>query len=248
MSHEFKLSKEIGIEATPEQVWEAIATGPGLNGWFVGSSNDIEPRVGGTVTLDFGDESLPAAVTAWDPPRRLAYQGGTEDGSFFMAFEYLLEGRAGGSTWVRLVQSGVLGDDWEAEYDALNEGDAMYLHAMAQYVRYFRGRPSTYVSAARPEAADRERAMSVLAGAFGLTGPASEGDGVRFTPDGLAPVEGVVDYVSPSVLGVRTDDGLYRFLHATQDTVFLGHHIYRDDVDQKETEAAWQSWLTRLFG
>ena len=33
----------------------------------------------------------------------------------------------GGTTTVRLVHGGFLADDWEAEYDALNEGDAMYL-------------------------------------------------------------------------------------------------------------------------
>ena len=30
-----------------------------------------------------------------------------------MAFEYLIEGRDGGSTVLRLVHSGMLGDDWE---------------------------------------------------------------------------------------------------------------------------------------
>ena len=248
MPHEFEVRKEITVDATPEQVWEAIATGPGLNAWFMGSANEVEPREGGRVTLAFGDEPIQATVSAWDPPRRFGYRGESEDGSTFMAFEYLIEGRAGGSTWVRFVQSGMLGDDWESEYDALNEGDAMYLHAMAQYVTYFRGRPATYVSTALPQAADRDRALALLRGALGLAGPAHEGDPVRFTPNGLAPIEGVVDYVSPSVLGVRTDDALYRFLHATGNTVFLGHHIYRDDVDQKETEAGWQSWLTGLFG
>jgi hypothetical protein len=55
-----------------------------------------------------------------------------------------------------------------------------------------------------------------------------------------------VDFASPETLGVRTSDGLYRFIHGLGGTVVLGHHIF-SDVDQQETERAWQSWLTRLF-
>jgi hypothetical protein len=31
-------------------VWEAIATGPGLDSWFMGR-NEVEPREGGTVRI-----------------------------------------------------------------------------------------------------------------------------------------------------------------------------------------------------
>ena len=27
----------------------------------------------------------------------------------------------------------------------------------------------------------------------------------------------------------------------------VGHDIFVDGLDQKETEAAWESWLTKLF-
>jgi hypothetical protein len=46
----------------------------------------------------------------------------------------------------------------------------------------------------------------VLSAGLGLDRPATEGDKVRLTPEGLAPIEGVVDDVSPEVLGVRTED------------------------------------------
>jgi hypothetical protein len=68
---------------------------------------------------------------------------------------------------------------------------------------------------------------------------------VRLTPEGLAPIEGVVDYVSPVALGVRTGDGLYRFF-GRGGTVGVGHHIFAD-VDQQQAERSWQAWLTRLF-
>ena len=43
--------------------------------------------------------------------------------------------------------------------------------------------------------------------------------------------------------------GLYRFMHISVfgGPVGVGHHIFVDGLDQKETEEAWESWLTKLF-
>ena len=69
---------------------------------------------------------------------------------------------------------------------------------------------------------------------------------MRFSLDGSTPVEGVVDSVLyPSFLGVRTADGLYRFV-GRGGAIGVGHHVFAD-VDRQETERAWQAWLTRLF-
>ena len=56
MAHPFELSYEIEVDASPKQVWEAIATGPGVDSWFMGR-NEIEPREGGTTRMDFGSGS-----------------------------------------------------------------------------------------------------------------------------------------------------------------------------------------------
>jgi len=70
---------------------------------------------------------------------------------------------------------------------------------------------------------------------------------VRYTLGDSAPVEGVVDPVLfPSFLGVRTSDGLYRFV-GRGGAVGVGHHIFADDVDRTAGEQAWQSWLNRVF-
>ncbi|HEX2356421.1 MAG TPA: SRPBCC domain-containing protein [Micromonosporaceae bacterium] len=139
MPREFEVREAIELEATPEQVWEAIATGPGLDSWFMGS-NQVEPGVGGRVRLTLGGQTSEATVTAWDPPHRLAYEGDRNPDGSFMAFEYIVEGRAGGSAVLRLVHSGFLGDDWQEEYDALSVGDGMYLRKLAVYLEHFAGR------------------------------------------------------------------------------------------------------------
>jgi uncharacterized protein YndB with AHSA1/START domain len=247
MGHEFETSNEIAVDATPEQVWAAIATGPGIDSWFMGRT-EIEPREGGTARMSVGDLfTSESTVSVWDPPNRFEYRSTPgEDGSF-MAFEFLIEGRQGGSTVVRLVQSGVIGgDDWEAEYDALRKGWPMYLRTLAQYLTWFPGRTATPISAQGPQQADQDQVWEALKRGLGLTGTVSEGDTVRFTLDDSTPVQGVVDSVLyPSFLGVRTSDGLYRFV-GRGGAVGVGHHVFAD-VDQQETERAWQAWLTRLF-
>jgi uncharacterized protein YndB with AHSA1/START domain len=245
MTHEFELSAEITLNATPEQVWEAIATGPGVDAWFMGR-NQIEPREGGSVRTDLGGHVMESTVTAWEPPRRFATRDAEAPDGTFMAFEYLIEGRGQGSTVLRLVQSGVLGDDWEAEYDALRKGWPMYLRTLAQYLTHFPGRTATPISAMGPQQADEDRVWEGLKRGLGLTGTVGEGDQARFSLDGSTQVQGVVDSVQyPSFLGVRTGDALYRFV-GRGGSVAVGHHLFAE-VDPKEAEQAWQAWLTRLF-
>jgi hypothetical protein len=171
------------------------------------------------------------------------------DGSFHQ-FEYRLEEREGGGTTIRYVHTGAIGgDDWEAEYEAMSEGDPVYLQKLVEYVTHFSGRFATPVDAQGPNVSGtREAAMSTFRRGLGLPEQVAEGDPVRLTPDGLPPIDGVVDCVSPSFLGVRSSDGLYRFIRGFEGTVMVGHHVFRDGVDQQEAERAWRSWLTRLFG
>jgi len=248
MPREFELRKEITLRATPEQVWEAIATGPGIDGWFMGR-NQVEPREGGTTSMTIGPHTEEGTVTGWEPPRRFAYRAGDPDSGAWMAFEWLIEGRDDGTCVLRLVQSGVLGDDWDTEYDALTRGWDMYLHQLGEYLTYFRGRTATPVTTMLPGAGgdDPDQVWPRLYDGLGLDGPVTEGDKVRLTPEGLGPIEGVVDWVSPEAFGVRTEHGLYRFVRGFEGTVAVGHHLYADDADAREAEQAWQAWLGRVF-
>jgi uncharacterized protein YndB with AHSA1/START domain len=247
MAHPFEVRKEIELDASPEEVWEAIATGPGLDSWFMGR-NEIEPREGGKARMILPAWTLESTVTVWDPPNRLVTETSEAEDGRLMTFEYVIEGRGEGRTVLRFVHSGFLpGDDWETEYDALKSGDPMYIHKLAQYLKYFRGRFATPIDVYGPQVPDRDRAWEVLRRGLGLTEPVTEGEKVRLTPEGLPPIEGTVDYASRETLGVRTSDGLYRFIYGLEGTIVAGHHIFSDDVDQKETEGSWQAWLTRLF-
>ncbi|GII81442.1 hypothetical protein Sru01_64240 [Sphaerisporangium rufum] len=246
MAHEFDLRKQITLEATPEQVWEAIATGPGQDAWFMGR-NEVEPRPGGVTRQHVGGHAEEGVVTAWEPPRRFAFRGGA-DGAF-MACEFIVEGRERGSTVLRMVQSGVLGDDWDTEYDALNRGWDLYLHTLEQYLTHFTGRRAAVIFGARPAEEGGVPVWPVLERGLGITGPLSPGDRVRLTPEGLDPIDGVVDYARPDFLGVRTEDALYRFIRGMHDTLVIGHHVFdhAGRADPAELEQAWNDWLAKIF-
>ena len=104
-----RLEKRVDLDATPEQVWEAIATGPGISAWFV--PHEVEPRLGGALSQRFGEGySDTGRITAWEPGTRFAYRAAERppEGSADYAFEFLVEAREGGGAVLRFVQSGFL--------------------------------------------------------------------------------------------------------------------------------------------
>jgi uncharacterized protein YndB with AHSA1/START domain len=246
MGREFETSTDIPVDATPEQVWQAIATGPGIDSWFMGR-NQVDPGAGGAVRTVFGGYAPESTVTAWHPLERIAYGSGPAEDGRFIAYEFLIEGRGGGSTVLRAVTSGFLpGDDWEAEYDAMTKGFALFFRTLAEYLTHFPGRVATPVTAFGPPVADWPGVWAALHGALGLAGPPAAGDRVRFDPAGLAPIDGTVYFVNADTVGVRTNDAMYRFLKGFQGGMVAGHHLFSAGVDQQQAEQVWQSWLTRL--
>lgn len=244
MSHEFRLTHDVDLQATPEEVWEAIATGPGVDSWFMGK-NEIEPREGGRTSMVMPGFTGEATVTAWEPPHRFGYRSEPGEDGAFMAFEYLVEGRDGGGTALRFVHSGVLTGDWEAEYDALRKGNPLYLRTLARYLEHFPGRTAVPVAAFGPQQPDQDLVWAGLTRAVGLSEQVREGDKVHFTIAGQT-VDGVVDTVlAPGFLGVRTDDALLRFVGA-DGVIMTGHHIFAD-VDQADAERIWGAWLTSVY-
>ncbi len=68
---------EIEVPGTPEEVWQAISTGPGISSWLVPTEFEVKGGKPVAVKMNFGPgmESR-AVVTAWDPPRMFAAESG----------------------------------------------------------------------------------------------------------------------------------------------------------------------------
>ncbi|GAA1953160.1 SRPBCC family protein [Kitasatospora viridis] len=245
MTHPFEIELDITLPADPDQVWEAIATGPGLDSWFMGR-NELDPHEGGVAAMETGGHRAEAVITAYQPGKRLATRTATGEDGRFMAFEYLIEGREGSATVLRVVHSGLLGDDWQDEYDALRRGWPFHLHTLREYLAHFPGRTAAPVFAFAPPAPGRtpQQAGELLARALGLPSPVTVGARTRAEPAGLPPLDGEVTWADPERFEVRSADGLHTFHHGAG-PVLMFHHLFNPRTDG--AEAAWQAWLTRLL-
>ena len=223
MPHPFELTFEQELPATPEQVWDAIATGPGIDSWFMGR-NDVEPREGGTARMTTGGQAEDAVVTAYEPGHRFASRSTPGPDGRFMAFEYLVEGRGQGSTVLRVVHSGMLGDDWQDEYDALRRGWPFHLDTLREYLTHFAGRTGVPVFAAAPA-------------------PSLSADGLRSTLGrAVATLDGDVVADEPDRLRVRSADALLAFFVAPGLAFLFGHLFTEASPD--DADADWQRWLS----
>jgi uncharacterized protein YndB with AHSA1/START domain len=244
MGHAWEQRDEAIVAASVDEVWAAIATGPGIDSWFMGRSQ-VEPGPAGAVTTDLGGFAMNGTITAWDPPHHFAYRT-DEPGERFFAFEYVIEGRDQSSTVLRLVSSGFLSDeDWEAEFEAMTAGGEMYFRTLVAYLEHFAGRFATPVNVTGPAVADWPAAWAALRGSLGLGDQPAVGDPVRATAPGVAGLDGEIDFVNAQALGIRSADGLYRFIQGIMGSFVLSHHLF-SDADEKQAGQAWKTWLAGI--
>ena len=188
---------EVEVPGTPEEVWQAIATGPGISAWFV--PTEFEERDGKPVAakLTFGPgmESR-SVVTAWDPPRMFAREAdGWAPGSPPIATEFSVEARAGGVCVVRVVNSLFAStDDWDKQLGGAESGWPGAFRILRIYLTHFRGQRSALMQFMAPVAATEAEAWATLTAALGLNGV---GAGQRWAvPAGVPALGGVVEHVS----------------------------------------------------
>jgi uncharacterized protein YndB with AHSA1/START domain len=243
MSREFEIRRDVELPGSPEEVWEAVATAAGNAAWLFPNE---EPNPDGSVSASG------TRVTAWEPPHHFAVR--TEQGDWFNALEFVIEGRAGAKTLLRYVHSGVFVDDWDTQYDAVNQHTDFYLHTLGQYLEHFAGRRATYVGDVPggiqgPPASAKPDGFERLTHALGVPEGSREADMVRLAPDGLEPLDGAIDYLRPNFMGIRTADGLYRFFgrNAFGGPVGVSMHLFGDGVDAEQTKRAWQEWLEAVY-
>ena len=242
MTHPFEVRGETTVAATPDQVWDAITTGPGVDSWLMGRTEVDSGHK--TATFEMFGDTATSAITAWEPGHRYATRQEPNPDGTFMAYEWLIEGSDGGGAVVRFVHSGLLGDDWEAEYNALSVGDQAYLSKLEVYVEHFAPRTaslSTFLPG--PVVTDPWTALTAAVGA----GPdAADGQPARLTVPGIEPVDGVVQFVhGRSFVGMRTADAMYALIHGYNGMTVATAH-YFDDRDRSAEVEAWQAWLGTL--
>jgi uncharacterized protein YndB with AHSA1/START domain len=189
----------VEVPGSPEEVWEAIATGPGISSWFV--PHEFAATEGAPVRADFGSGFFDAgSVAAWEPPHRLVMRG---DGDQTLAFEWLVEAADGGGCVVRLVCTGFgSGEDWDAQYHGMAEGWQLFLANLRLHLTHFRGQHARSIIPSGVVQGTRDSAFESLCTTLGVSADLRVGDTIDVTAAGAPRISGQVA-AAASIRGAR---------------------------------------------
>jgi uncharacterized protein YndB with AHSA1/START domain len=246
---------EVEVPGTPEEVWQAIATGPGISSWFVPVEFEVRDGkpVAVKVSMGPGMEST-SAVTAWEPLKKWASQSdGWVPGMPPIAHEWSVEARGGGICIVRIVQSLFAStDDWDNQLEGAKSGLPAFLRILRLYLTHFRGQRSAMMRWMVPVAGTEAEAWESLTAVLGVKGFSV---GQRCSaPAGVPAFSGVVEYVtqSPNDALLRLEKGvaaLGTFDMGGQAMVAMAFFLYGDQaagtVDREKP--LWDAWFQKRF-
>lgn len=242
----------IEVPGTPEEVWRAIATGPGISSWYV--PHRVEERAGGAAVACFGpgpEMQVPGRVAAWEPPHRVVFDAGEDAGG--LAFEWLVEARDGGSCLVRLVNTGFGdGGDWDDQYDAMQEGWQLFLLNLRLHLEHFRGQEATAAQPTGRWPVDPRTAWITLTGALGVPLTLAVGDRLDLDAGDGARLAGTVVDVAERRVALLLDEPapgtgiLVAEGHGPGCVLSVWAYLYGEDRETLAAElaAGWQRWLS----
>jgi hypothetical protein len=249
---------EAEVPGTPEEVWRAIATGPGISSWLVPTEFEERDGTPVAVTVDFGPGmNMTSAVTAWNPPRMWASQAESPiPGSPPIASEWSVEARAGGTCLVRIVQSLFAStDEWDSQLEAGAAAWPAFLRTLRLYLTHFRGQRSTTMKWVAPVAGTEAEAWEAVMSALGLQGVRV---GQRWTaPAGVPALSGVVEYYTenPYDALLRLEKpgpgvaALGAFNCGGSSMVAMAFYLYGDQAAAtiSRERPLWEAWFQERF-
>jgi uncharacterized protein YndB with AHSA1/START domain len=247
---------EVEVPGTPEEVWQAIATGPGISSWFVPTRS--EEREGGEQVCNFGPGmDCAAAITSWQPPKRYVTEAEMgPPGSPKVATEWTVEARAGGTCLVRVVHSLFAStDDWDNQLDGLEQGWPTIFRILRRYLETFKGMECSAMQFISFSGDSATKAWEKLGGELGLL---NLGEGQKWsTPDGVPRMTGVslghgmnagtvllaLDTPVPGTayIGAFPCGGMVQ--------VYMAIYLYGAGAKAavERDEPAWQAWMGERF-
>ena len=247
---------EVEVPGTPEEVWQTIATGPGVSAWFVPTT--VDPREGGLVTASFGPGmETSATINAWEPPHRFAAECNMGPGAPPFATEWIVQARDGGTCVVRVVHSLFAStDDWDNQLESTESGWPAFFLILRLYLTHFRGQPCSAFRALAISSESQVKVWSTLTGALGIAG-ATAGQPCRPAVD-VPPIAGVVEKIreghQPYQLLLLDEPAPgAAFLNACSmgGQVFLNLSFYfygeRAADAVARDEPLWREWMNRQF-
>jgi len=248
---------EVELPGTPEQIWQAIATGQGISAWFAPA--ELEERNGGKMVIHMapGMDSA-ATITSWEPPvRMLAESPGWMPGMPAMTTEWTVEARTGGQCLVRVVHSLFAStDDWDDQLEGTETGWPAFFRILRMYLTHFPGQRCSHIRV-MGMGGSLEEAWKKLSSSLALAGVAA---GQKVSPGaGAPPLEGTVELVDTAKdhrnVMVRLDKpapgivSIGAFDCSGMVMAMVTFYLYGDRAPAAAArdEKPWQEWMSRLF-
>jgi uncharacterized protein YndB with AHSA1/START domain len=249
---------EVEVPGTPEEVWQAIATGPGISSWFVPTRS--EERAGGQVVSNVGPGmDCPSTITVWEAPKRFVAEGTMgPPGSPTVATEWTVEARGGGKCLVRVVHSFFAStDDWDNQLDGLEQGWPTYFRILRTYLASFKCMPCSAMHLVGFSSDPEAKAWEKAGGELGLFKVAQ---GQKWSvSDGFPRMTGVVDSLGQ---GMHSNTVLLRLDTPAPGSAYCGAfscggmvmvclsvYLYGDNAKTavERDEPTWQTWMNERF-
>lgn len=249
---------QVLLAGSPEEIWRAMATGPGYATWFTPA--EIEEKVGGKLRFVLGPGMISTGeVTIWEPPVRFGYVEREWNGDAPpVATEVVIESRAGGMCVVRMVHSlFATSDDWDDQMEGFENGWPAFFAVLRLYLAHHAGKPGASTHAVSFTQGDALDIWTRLMTGLGLAN-ANVGESRTLTSSPQA-VSGVVEQVTQDA---RQRHVLLRLNAPAPGTALIGTYsaggaqnvsamlfFYGDGAEAQAaaSQEAWQTWISATF-
>lgn len=249
------IAAEVEVPGSPEEVWKAIATGPGISAWFVPTT--VEERVDGEAKSDFGPgiESV-GTIKVWNPPSKREIE--TIEGPGKVATEWTVEARSGGMCVVRVVHRWFAEtDDWDDQFEMHGYGWNSFFRILRLYLTHFGGEVSSQIQLTGFGAAPKALVWASLHDSLGWASPAV---GASIASGSTAPaIAGIVERVGeaahPEELLLRLDSPAPGIAHlfampmGEQVLLSIRFYLYGPKAASvvETVGPQWQAWIAQHF-
>lgn len=250
---------DVEVPGTPEEVWQAIATGSGITSWYF--PTEVEERIGGAVVSHVGPVrimDLISTTTAWDPPHRFATERhDLGPNAPPVTTEWIVEARSCGTCIVHIVHS-MFADsgDWDKQFEVFQYGWGEHFRILRLYLTHFRGQRCSAMHLCGVSSDYQPEAWAAMAGPLGLA-RAKEGQQVCTLAE-APPLAGLVEMAGeegyPELL-LRLHEpapGIAHLYAANLGALeYLVIHLYlygdQASVVLARDEPLWRAWINEHF-